>query len=116
MTNSRLKLIKRGFSKMCPICGKSFLFSKYIKVYPSCKVCKTKFSDFKTDDGPAYLTIFLVGHIIIPMILFTESLSHPPDLWIQLLIWPILTIMLSLWFLPRMKGVFLAFQISVKDR
>lgn len=116
MNESRFKLIKRGFSKMCPVCGKSFLYSKYIKLNSSCKICKTKLSDYKTDDGPAYCTIFLVGHIIIPLILLVERSSNPPELWIQLLIWPIITIALCLWLLPRLKGVFLAFQISVKDR
>ena len=112
---SRYKLIKRGFRGRCPICGKSPLFLSYIKLRKKCKNCDTDFSCYRTDDGPAYCTIFVVGHFVVPMILFLEGLSNPPELWIQLLVWPLITICLSLWLLPRMKGAFLAFQINVKD-
>ena len=113
--SEKLIFIKRGFSKKCPVCGKSKLFTGYIKIIPQCKKCKTKFNIYSTDDGPAYCTIFVVGHFVVPMILFLEGLSKPPELWIQLLVWPLITICLSLWLLPRMKGAFLAFQINVKD-
>ena len=113
---NRFKLIKRGFRKSCPQCGNEPLFSSYLKLIPKCKKCKIKFTQYRTDDGPAYCTIFIVGHFIIPAIVFLEGLSNPPPMWIQLVVWPLITIILSMWLLPRMKGAFLAFQISVKDR
>ena len=54
--------------------------------------------------------------MIIPLIVIIERMDIPPPLWTQLVIWPLLTIFISLWLLPKMKGAFLAFQISVKDR
>ena len=113
---SKLKLVKRGFRKICPMCGKRPLFSSYLKLVPKCENCKTNFTHYKTDDGPAYCTIFIVGHMIIPLIVIIERMDAPPALWTQLVIWPLLTIFISLWLLPKMKGAFLAFQISVKDR
>ena len=113
---NKIKPLKRGFLKLCPICGKTPLYSSYIKIIPSCNKCRTNFKDYKTEDGPAYFTIFIVGHIIIPLILLLESLEDPPNIWIQFLSWPLITIILSLWLLPKVKGVFLAFQISVNDR
>ena len=112
----KIKPLKRGFLKLCPICGKTPLYSSYIKVIPSCKKCKTNFKDYKTEDGPAYFTIFIVGHLIIPCILFLEGLDNPPKMWLQLILWPLITIILSIWLLPKIKGAFLAFQISVNDR
>lgn len=112
--NLRNKL-GRGFLKLCPVCGKTKLFDSYVKLKPRCNKCKTNFAKFKTDDGPAYCTIFVVGHIIIPMIVFLESLDNPPPIEFQLTFWPAFTTILSIWLLPKMKGVFLAFQINVKD-
>ena len=113
---SRYKLIKRGFRGRCPICGKSPLFLSYIKLRKKCKNCDTDFSCYRTDDGQAYCTIFVVGHIIIPLIVYLESSSSPPSFEFQIIFWPLLTIIFSSWLLPKMKGAFLGFQISVKDR
>ena len=113
--DSKLKLIKRGFHRVCPLCGERPLFSSYIKLVKRCKKCKTDFTQYRTDDGPAYCTIFIVGHIVIPLILLTEGLKSPPPMLFQLIFWPLVTIFISTMLLPRIKGAFLAFQISVKD-
>jgi uncharacterized protein (DUF983 family) len=56
-----------------------------------------------------------VGHILIPLILLTEKNFSFPTV-IQMVIWPIITLVLTLWLLPKVKGAFLAFQIFVKDK
>ena len=48
-------------------------------------------------------------------ILLTEKNFSPPTT-LQMIIWPLITIILTLWLLPKVKGAFLAFQIFVKDR
>ena len=68
--------MKRGFNKICPQCAGSPIFKKYIKTYNKCKKCGLKLSDYKSDDGPAYITIFIVGHILIPIISEEMSLSR----------------------------------------
>ena len=73
MKNSKFNQLKRGFSKRCPKCGKSPIFLTYIKTLDYCKSCGIKFSNYKSDDGPAYCTIFLVGHFLIPLILIVEK-------------------------------------------
>jgi len=115
MKNSKFNQLKRGFSKKCPNCGKSPIFLTYIKTLKNCGSCGLKFSDYKSDDGPAYCTIFIVGHILIPLILLTEK-NFSLSITIQMVIWPIITLVLTLWLLPKVKGAFLAFQIFVKDR
>jgi len=113
-SKNRLKYLKRGFFKKCPICGDGPLFLKYIKTYKKCSNCGLNFTKFKSDDGPAYCTIFLVGHLLIPIILLTEKNFRPP-ISIQMIFWPIITVALSLWLLPKIKGAFIAFQIFVND-
>ena len=85
-------LIKRGFLKKCPYCGRSPIFIKYIKTFKKCKSCGIALSAYKSDDGPAYVTIFIVGHILIPLIL---GLSFFAKLNIDCLFFPIFKIPFS---------------------
>ena len=82
----KILLIKRGFLKTCPYCGKSKIFSSYLKLTSVCKNknCKFVFKNYKTEDGPAYFTIFIVGHIIIPIIVLLEGLEVPPHFGFKL--------------------------------
>ncbi len=112
---NKLMFIKRGFSKKCPHCGKSPIFIKYIKTFNKCNNCGIKLSEYKSDDGPAYITIFIIGHILIPIILLVEK-NYSPSITIQMLIWPLLTILSSLWLLPRIKGAFIGLQIFLGDK
>jgi len=112
-----LTLLKRGFLKKCPNCGCSELFSSYIKLLPKCKnkQCKFIFKNYKTEDGPAYFTIFIVGHIILPCVLILESQIPPPPFWFQIVFWPILSLFLGAYLLPRIKGAFLGYQIFIEN-
>ena len=38
-----------------------------------------------------------------PALLVSEQLAHP-NLWLQAVTWPTLALLLTLWFLPRIKG------------
>ena len=115
MKDSKLSHLKRGFLKKCPRCGESPIFLGYIKTYKSCKSCGIKFSNYKSDDGPAYCTIFLVGHLLIPLILIVEK-KFSPEILYQMIFWPLLTVVFSLWLLPKVKGAFIAAQIFLNDK
>lgn len=101
--------VLRGFRRCCPACGQGKLFSGYLSVAPACSVCGLELHHQRADDAPPYLTIFVVGHIIIPLMLFVEKMWHP-DLWIHFILWLPLTTFLSLWLLPRIKGVVIGLQ------
>ena len=64
---NKLEHMKRGFNKRCPCCGLTPMFKSYVKTFNKCKCCGIKLSDYKSDDGPAYITIFIIGHILIPV-------------------------------------------------
>ena len=115
MKNSKFNQLKRGFSKKCPRCGKSPIFLSYIKTLNNCGACGVKFSEYKSDDGPAYCTIFLVGHLLIPLILIVEK-NFSPSIIFQMIFWPFLTVIASLWLLPKVKGAFIAVQIFLNDK
>ena len=102
-----LKPIVYGLRKRCPSCGQSPIFKKYLQPVKFCNVCKINIGQHRTDDLAPYITILIVGHIVAPMLLLLEKLYDPP-LWVHYSIWPILTIILTLWFLQRVKGAAIA--------
>lgn len=99
----------RGFAKRCPACGEGALLHNYLSVNDACPSCGTELHHQQADDAPPYLTIFIVGHIVVPLLLLVEKLWHP-EMWIHFVVWPALTLGLTLWFLPRIKGVVVGLQ------
>ncbi|MDG1709470.1 MAG: DUF983 domain-containing protein [Emcibacteraceae bacterium] len=95
--------IIRGFKRTCPHCGEGKIFKGYLKQSETCSSCDAPTGEIRADDLPPYLTIFLVGHIIVPLLLFVEAAYRPP-LWLQMSVWPTMTLLLVLLFLPFMKG------------
>ncbi len=107
--------LRKGWRGRCPRCGERSLFSSYVKMAPSCSACGLDFEPFRADDAPAYFTILLVGHIVIPAMLIMEQM-WTPSLWVLAAIWPPLTLVLSLVLLPRIKGAVIAFQWAMNMR
>lgn len=101
--------MRRGLAHKCPACGDGDLFSSYLKVNDTCPSCKEELYHQRADDAPPYITIFIVGHIIIPGILILEK-AYAPATWIHLVIWMPLMLILSLTILPRIKGLFVGLQ------
>ena len=99
----------RGFRRRCPSCGRGALFDGYLKVADTCPVCGQDLHHHRADDGPAYLTILVVGHLMAPLIhiVFTR---FRPDPMIMATIFTIGCVALSLYLLPRLKGVVVAIQ------
>jgi uncharacterized protein (DUF983 family) len=102
-TNAIWTGIRRGLSRRCPNCGQGDLFRGFLTVCPRCKVCAANNGAYPSDDMPPYLTIAIVGHVIIPLFLWMDHAFAPP-LWAQLATWLPLTALLSIALLPFLKG------------
>lgn len=103
----------RGFAGHCPACGRGNLFRKFLKVADNCPSCGEELHHHQADDAPPYFTIMIVGHIVVPIMLWLE-LEYLPPLWVHAAIWPALTLLLSLWFLPRVKGAVVGLQWALR--
>ncbi len=104
---SRLQALVRGFRQRCPRCGNAPVFRAYLKPVEACAHCAERFGHIHADDLPPYLTIVVVGHIIVPLFMLVDryvSLST----WMHIAIWIPLTMVLMFYFLPRLKGASLA--------
>ncbi len=99
----------RGWTKRCPACGTGRLLHSYLKVADQCPDCGTALHHHRADDGPAYLTILLVGHLMAPVMLTSYTLWQP-DPWVLALSLSVGTVSLALWLLPRFKGLLVGIQ------
>lgn len=103
--------IVRGLMCRCPNCGRGPLLQGYLKVRPACPVCGEDFRAQRADDGPAYLTILIVGHIMAPLILWAFVTFRPAPLTL-IAVFATGCVALSLFLLPRLKGMIVAIQWS----
>ncbi|PSL19660.1 DUF983 domain-containing protein [Shimia abyssi] len=101
----------KGWCRKCPNCGSGPLLKSYLKVRDTCTVCKQDLSHHRADDGPAYLTILIVGHILGFGMHFAYS-HYRPDPLTFFTIFAVGCVGLSLYLLPRLKGVVVAFQYA----
>jgi uncharacterized protein (DUF983 family) len=101
--------LRRGWRKRCPSCGSGPLMSGYLKVRDTCPVCGESLHHQRADDGPAYLTILIVGHIMAPMILWA-FVTFRPDPLVLASMFSVGTVALSLYLLPRLKGAMVGLQ------
>ncbi|PWG16211.1 DUF983 domain-containing protein [Salibaculum griseiflavum] len=103
--------ILRGLRRRCPNCGDGIMFDGYLKVADHCPACQETLSHHRADDGPAYLTILIVGHLMAPIIhvVFTH---FRPDPLVMATAFTIGCVALSLYLLPRMKGLVVNIQWS----
>ncbi len=99
----------RGWRRKCPNCGSGPLLSSYLKVAPICQVCREELHHHRADDGPAYLTILIVGHLMAPLLYKTFVLFRPEPL-ILFSIFAVGCTALSLYLLPRLKGAIVGYQ------
>ncbi len=105
--------IWRGALMRCPHCDTGKLFRKYLKVADTCSSCAEELHHHRADDAPAYLTIFLVGHILVPPILMIE-IWYQPAFWLQFLVWTPLLVVLTLILLPVVKGAVVGLQWALR--
>lgn len=101
--------VMRGLRCRCPQCGEGSLFTRYLKVADTCPTCAEELFHHRADDGPAYLTILLVGHILGFVIHFMW-VQFRPEPWVMATTLTIVAVAMSLYLLPRMKGMVVAIQ------
>lgn len=93
----------RGLRHRCPSCGEGKLYWRYLKVEPQCQACHHDLAQYPADDGPAYFTILLVGHLIVaPLLLFPVIWQAPAYYVLPATLIPLCALTLAL--LPRIKG------------
>ncbi len=93
----------------CPRCGKGRLFSGLLDVRPSCEVCGLDLRGDDSGDGAAVFAIFIVGTIVVVAAFVVEFRLSPP-LWVHVVLWPLVTVPLTIAVIRPVKAVLVAMQ------
>lgn len=104
-----IPVLLRGLKGKCPACGDGHLFRAHLKIADQCNMCGEEFHHHRADDFPAYIVILLIGHILVPLVMFTEKQFQPPYLF-HVITWPIVAVGLSWRLLQPVKGAVVALQ------
>jgi uncharacterized protein (DUF983 family) len=98
--------LSRGLRGRCPHCGEGRMFRTYLKVSPACPACGVDLARYPADDGPAYFTILIVGHLVIVPVLFIPWVWQGPTLvTVPVTLGFLAAVTLAL--LPIVKGAFI---------
>ena len=98
--------VTRACRGRCPNCGDAPLFRSYLKPVDACGSCGEALGHIRADDGPAWLTIVLVAHILAPVMLAILPGNTWP-MWAIITAVLVPTTALMLLLLPRAKGLFI---------
>ena len=100
---SLMRSMARGFIGRCPACGQGAMFWRYLKVNAHCPACGHDLYQYPSDDGPAYFTILITGHmVVVPLLLFPAIWKAPLPIALPATLVPLAVF--TLLALPRVKG------------
>jgi uncharacterized protein (DUF983 family) len=105
--------IGRGLRCRCPNCGQGKLFGGYLTSVDHCAVCQEEFIHHRADDLPPYLTVFVVGHLVVALFMAAEQMADL-SLAAHLAIWIPVTVVLCLALLRPFKGATIGLQWAMR--
>lgn len=95
--------LARGVKNRCPVCGEGRLFAGFLRVVDRCRACDAPLGRIRADDAPPYFTIFLVGHVVVPLSIWVER-ALEPDLWVMTSGFAALSGLLAVGLIRPLKG------------
>jgi uncharacterized protein (DUF983 family) len=95
--------LRRGLARHCPSCGTGRLCDGYLRVRLVCDSCGADNDRYPADDAPPYVTILLVGHLVVAPMLTLHVIRTWP-LWLSLSTFCSLVLLITLALLPFVKG------------
>jgi uncharacterized protein (DUF983 family) len=103
----------RGFRGRCPACGEGRMFASFVRSAEACGTCGEEMHHHRADDMPAYLVIFIVGHLIVGAYLGVEMMVE----WTafqHMALWLPLTAVSALAFMQPVKGAVIGLQWALR--
>jgi uncharacterized protein (DUF983 family) len=105
--------IVRGIQNRCPNCGKGRVLRGYLTPVKTCEVCGEDLSHQRSDDFGPYLTMVVVGHLVVP-ILLAVMLSTVIDPIVLLAVALPATAILAFALLRPIKGGIIGLQWALR--
>jgi uncharacterized protein (DUF983 family) len=105
--------ILRGLKGRCPHCGEGRLFARFLKPVDRCAACGEDMHHQRADDLPPYLSIFIVGHIVVAGYMIGETATELTS-WQHLAIWVPITLALTFAMMQPLKGGVIGLQWALR--
>lgn len=96
----------RGLRNGCPHCGEGKLFDGYLTVVQKCSACGEPLGIYRSADGPAFITMSIVGLLLIPVLGFGFFAFRSEPLTLALVVTACIGV-LTLVLLRLVKGAFI---------
>ena len=105
--------LAKGMRCKCPSCGETKLFTSGLKVQDKCDVCHEEFHHHRADDLPAYLNIFIVGHIMVALTIVVMDMKIF-GLWQLVALSTVATVSVAFLLMRPLKGMVVAAQWALR--
>jgi uncharacterized protein (DUF983 family) len=106
--------VGRGFIGRCPNCGSGAMFRAYLSVNPRCPACGEDLSGHRADDAPAFLTLLVACFVGGLGVLLSDDASSQMPLLAVAAFWLVVTAVVGLLVLPRIKGAVVGYQWALR--
>jgi uncharacterized protein (DUF983 family) len=108
-----LAAMGRGMRGVCPACGQGHVFTSYLSVARHCEACGEELFHQRADDLPAYLNIFVTGHVVVgAMMIFMDSEFLP--IWGITLLTAAIAVMVAILMMRPLKGLVVGAQWALR--
>ena len=107
-----LSMLRGGLCR-CPNCGEGRLFKGYLTVAPACDACGEDFSGEEAHDLPPYVTVFIVGHVVVTLLMIAEA-NTDWSLLTHLVVWSTLTLVMCFAMMKPVKGAVVGLQWALR--
>jgi uncharacterized protein (DUF983 family) len=91
------------------------LFSGLLTIRDRCEACGLDLRAHDSGDGPASLAVFVVGAVIVGLAFWVEFHFNPP-LWVHIVLWPPVTVALTIAVMRPLKAALVALQYRHRSR
>ena len=106
--------MRRGFFCRCPHCGEGKLFEGYLTVVQKCSSCGEPLGLYRSADGPAFITMSIIGLLLIPVLGFGFITFRADPLTLALVVAALIGA-LTLVVLRLVKGAFVGHLWAQKE-
>lgn len=99
----------RGARGRCPRCGAGRIFARWLKPVAACPQCGLDISGQRADDFPAYIALFVTGHVLAPVLIMMVLEWELSALAVLAIIVPLAMAMMAAMLQPA-KGAVIGLQ------
>ncbi|PZP56112.1 MAG: hypothetical protein DI586_04760 [Micavibrio aeruginosavorus] len=105
-----LQFVTQSFKCKCPRCGQGDLFKPgFLNLNETCSSCGLDLAKNDSADGPAVFLIFILGFLIVPLALLTDSVFQLP-IWVHLFLWTPMCLGIIFGLLKPIKALVISLQ------